>query len=66
MKDKELHPGAIAGIIAALVLIIAAGYYFGTKGPSGTVDLKEVDTKDTTPLRPGQPGYRERTTDSPQ
>jgi hypothetical protein len=65
---KEISPGAIVAIIGVLVLAIAAFFIFGGGGGAGTekVDLKKLDPKDLRddePIKRGQPGYRERTTD---
>lgn len=67
---KELSPGIIIAIIGVVVVGIAAFFIFGGGGGAGTekVDLKKLDPKDLRdedPIRRGQPGYRERTTDPP-
>ncbi len=62
---KEIPQGAVIGAIGLVVVIVAAWFFLGTQAPTGKVDLQEVDLKDEEPLKPGQPGYRERTTDPP-
>jgi hypothetical protein len=66
---KEISPGAIFAIIGVLVVGIVAFFIFGGGGSSGAkVDLKKLDPKDLRdedPIKRGQPGYRERITDSP-
>lgn len=63
---KEIHPGVIA---AVLVLVIGGAIaFFMTRGnpPTEKVDLKTLDPKslaDPEPIKRGQPGYKERTTD---
>lgn len=66
---KEVSPGVIIAIIGLVVVGIAAFFIF-SGGGSGTekVDVKKLDPKDLRdedPVRRGQPGYRERTTDTP-
>ena len=67
---KEISPGAIIAIIGVLVVGIGAFFIFGGGGggAGGKVDLKKIDPKDLRdedPIKRGQPGYRERITDSP-
>lgn len=66
---KEISPAVIVAIIIAVVAGVGAIYVFGTgAGGPGKVDLKKIDPKDLRdedPIRRGQPGYRERTTDAP-
>lgn len=63
---KELHPGAI---IAALVLVIGAAvgiFMMSGGGSTEKVDVTTLDPKsleDPEPVKRGQPGYKERTTD---
>ncbi|MCC6686982.1 MAG: hypothetical protein IT205_08330 [Fimbriimonadaceae bacterium] len=65
MGKKELHPAAVWGAIGLLVVLIGGWFYMSTKGSSEMVDKTKVDMKDEDPPRPGQPGYRQRTTDAP-
>lgn len=63
MTKKQIQPGVFIAVIAAVVVIVAAWFHFGTGVPSGKVDMGKVDLRDEDPPRPGQPGYQERTTD---
>lgn len=65
MKNKEIPPAAFIGAIVLLLLIVGGWYFMSTRESTQKIDLKTVDTKDEDPPRPGQPGYRERTTDAP-
>jgi hypothetical protein len=66
---KEISPAAIIAIIGLVVAGVAAFFIFGGGGGApAKVDLKTIDPKDLRdedPIRRGQPGYRERTTDQP-
>lgn len=63
---KEIHPGFT---IAALVLVVgvAIGFFvMNSGGATKKVDvysLDREDLRDPEPVKRGQPGYKERTTD---
>ena len=60
---KELPQGAVIGVIVLVVVIVGAWFFMSTRESTEKIDLKTVDMKDEDPPRPGQPGYKERTTD---
>lgn len=63
---KELHPGVIITIIVLVVGAAIGFFVMGTSAPSKKVDVKTLDPqslRDPEPLKPGQPGYKARTTD---
>ena len=60
---KELPQGAVIGAIVLVVVIVGAWFFMSTRESTEKIDLKTVDMKDEDPPRPGQPGYKERTTD---
>lgn len=60
---KELPQGAVIGAIVLVVVIVGAWFFLSTRESTEKIDLKTVDMKDEDPPRPGQPGYKERTTD---
>ncbi len=49
MKNKELSPAIIAGVVAAVLVIVVAIYFIGTRGPSGKVDVNKIDFVDKDP-----------------
>ena len=68
MNAKDIDPKVAVGVIAAIVIVAGTVYWM-----SGSVSSKKVEVTapptgegfDPTPIRPGQPGYRQRTTDPP-
>ena len=66
MSKQPVPPGVAIGAIALVVLLVAGWFFMSSRDNTTKVDLKAVDTKDEDPIRPGQPGYQERTTDTPQ
>ncbi|MGV3618124.1 MAG: hypothetical protein ACO1SV_22590 [Fimbriimonas sp.] len=69
MKN-EVKPGIVIAIIAVVVLGAAGFFMIAGNGPSvggpDKIDIKTIDPailRDENPKRPGQPGYKERTTD---
>jgi len=63
---KEIHPGVIVAVIV-LILAVVVGIFMTTSN-QGTekVDIKQLDPKsleDGEPIKRGEPGYKERTTD---
>lgn len=66
MKQKsDLHPGLVWGALAILIILIGGWFFMGTRGATEMVDKSKVDMVDGPSVLPGQPGYRERTTDPP-
>ncbi len=63
---KELHPGVIVAVVVVVLgIAVAAIMMTGNQG-SEKVDLKKMDPaslQDNEPIKRGQPGYKERTTD---
>ncbi len=66
MSKQPVPPGVAIGAIALVVLLVAGWFFMSSRDNTAKVDLKAVDMKDEDPIRPGQPGYRERTTEAPQ
>jgi len=63
---KEIHPGVIVAVLVLLVGGAIAIFMMSGSTSSEKVDLKSLDPKsleDPEPIRRGQPGYKERTTD---
>ena len=65
MQKKELHPGVMWGALGLVALIIAGLFLMSARESSEIVDPATVDLIDKDPPRPGQEGYRQRTTDQP-
>ncbi|MBL8041150.1 MAG: hypothetical protein JNM04_07360 [Chthonomonas sp.] len=64
--NKEIPPGVFIGVIVVLVLIIGGWFFLSGSASPAKVDLNKLDPRDLRdedPIRRGQPGYRERTTD---
>lgn len=64
---KEIDPkiAAIAGVL--LLLILGGGYFLMSRGPApeNVSNLSKDQLEDKDPPHRGQPGYRERITDTP-
>ncbi|MBX3115537.1 MAG: hypothetical protein KF836_13305 [Fimbriimonadaceae bacterium] len=63
---KEIHPGVIAAVLVLLVGGVIAFFVMSGSPSTEKVDLKTLDPKsleDPEPIKRGQPGYKERTTD---
>ena len=64
---QEIKPGVIIAVLGVLVVGIVAFFLIsGNGGNPEKIDLTKIDPKllhDEPPIRRGQPGYRERTTD---
>ena len=65
---KEINPVVAFSIAGVLVLLIVVGYFLSNRTSSATKDVSNAspaETSDASPPRRGQPGYRQRTTDTP-
>lgn len=63
---KEIHPAVIVAAIVLLVGGVIAFFMMSGNAPTEKVDIKTLDPeslKDPEPVKRGQPGYKERTTD---
>lgn len=68
MNLKEISPAVAGGVIVALLLLAGLAYYMMTTPQTKPFDVTKAtkaDLEDASPPRPGQPGYRERITDTP-
>lgn len=68
MKNATLSPAAGWSIVAVLVVLVVAGFFYFTAPKTEPLDLSKVtpeQLEDKDPPHRGQPGYRERTTDPP-
>lgn len=63
---KEIHPGVIAAVAVLLIGGLIAFFMSQGSAPSEKVDVKTLDPqslRDPEPIKRGEPGYKERTTD---
>ena len=69
MKGKEISPVAAGGVIVGILAVAGIAYMvFTNQAAPKPVDIKNIPPGtnfDPNPKMPGQPGYRERTTDPP-
>lgn len=68
MKDNSISPAVGWSIVAVLVILVVAGFFYFTAPKTEPLDLSKVtkeQIEDPDPPKRGQPGYRERITDPP-
>lgn len=63
---KEIHPGVLIAVLVLVVGGVVAFFMMQNNTATEKVDIKSLDPKsleDPEPIKRGQPGYKERTTD---